>query len=159
MLRIALLLLILIIILVAAYLPKFRRALGMMLLVLMGATGFIIWQDTREWELEFQRIPIAQAQLSNMIVRPGLNSRSFVVTGRLQNAAESFTILSATLQATLADCHASECEIVGQEEVEIPLEIPPNQARDFSRTIPFPTVPKIIGEPTWRYVILRVRAR
>ena len=75
MLRIALLLLILIIILVAAYLPNFRRALGMMLLVLMGATGFIIWQDTREWELEFQRIPIAQAQLSNMIVRPGLNSR------------------------------------------------------------------------------------
>ena len=159
MLRIALLLLILIIILVAAYLPKFRRALGMMLLVLMGATGFIIWQDTREWELEFQRIPIAQAQLSNMIVRPGLNSRSFVVTGRLQNAAQSFTLLSATLQVTIEDCHITTCEIVGQEDVEISMEIHPNQTRDFSMTIPFPTMPKIIGEARWRYEILKVRAR
>jgi hypothetical protein len=159
MLRIALLLLILIIILVAAYLPKFRRALGMMLLVLMGATGFIIWQDTREWELEFQRIPIAQAQLSNMIVRPGLNSRSFVVTGRLQNSAQSFTLLSATLQVTIEDCHITTCEIVGQEDVEISMEIQPNQTRDFSMTIPFPTLPKIIGEARWRYEILKVRAR
>lgn len=158
MLRIALFLLILIMILVAAYLPKFRRALGMTLIILLGAIGFIIWQDTRERQLEFQRIPVSQAQLSHMQVRPGLNSRSFVVTGRLQNAAQSFTILSATLQATLEDCHATECEIVGQEEIEIPLEIPPGQARDFSMTIPFPTVPKIVGEPTWRYDILKVRA-
>ena len=158
MLRIALFLLILIMILVAAYLPKFRRALGMTLIILLGAIGFIIWQDTRERQLEFQRIPVSQAQLSHMQVRPGLNSRSFVVTGRLQNAAQSFTILSATLQATIEDCHATECEIVGQEEVEIPLEIPPGQARDFSLTIPFPTMPKIVGEPTWRYDILKVRA-
>ena len=159
MLRIAIILLILIMILVATYLPKFRRALGMILIVLLGAIGFIIWQDTQEWELEFQRIPAAQAQLSHMQVRPGLNSRSFVVTGRLQNAAQSFTILSATLQATIEDCHLTECEIVGQEDVEILLEIPPNQARDFSITMPFPTIPKIIGEATWRYDILRVRAR
>ena len=159
MLRIAIILLILIMILVATYLPKFRRALGMTLMVLLGAIGFIIWQDTQKWELEFQRIPAAQAQLSHMQVRPGLNSRSFVVTGRLQNAAQSFTILSATLQATIEDCHLTECEIVGQEDVEILLEIPPNQARDFSITMPFPTIPKIIGEATWRYDILRVRAR
>jgi hypothetical protein len=159
MLRIALILLIVIMILVASYLPKFRRALGMTLIILLGAIGFIIWQDTQEREFEFQRIPIVQAQLSHMQVRPGLNSRSFVVTGRLQNAGLSFTILSATLQATIEDCHAVECEIIGQEEVVILLEIPPNQARDFSITIPFPTMPKIIGEPTWRYEILRVRAR
>jgi len=158
MLRIALFLLILIMILVAAYLPKFRRALGMTLIILLGAIGFIIWQDTQERQLEFQRISVSQAQLSHMQVRPGLNSRSFVVTGRLQNAARSFTILSATLQATIEDCHATECEIVGQEEIEIPLEIPPGQARDFSMTIPFPTMPKIVGEPTWRYDILKVRA-
>jgi len=159
MLRIAIILLILIMILVATYLPKFRRALGVTLICLLGAIGFIIWQDTRERELESQRIPLAQAQLSHMQVRPGLNSRSFVVTGRLQNNAQSFTILSATIQATIEDCHVMECEIVGQEEVDLSLEIPPNQARDFSVTIPFPMMPKIIGEPTWRYEIERIRAR
>jgi hypothetical protein len=94
-----------------------------------------------------------------MAVRPGLNTRVFVVTGRLQNAAQSFTILSATLQVTIEDCHTTACDIVGQEDVEIPLEIPPNQARDFSMTIPFPTMPNIIGEASWRYEILKVRAR
>lgn len=159
MLRIAIILLILIMILVAINFPKFRRALGMTLMVLLGAIGFIIWQDTQERRLEFQRIPVAKAQLSHMQVRPGLNSRSFVVSGRLQNAAQSFTIHSAILQATIEDCHSAECEIVGQEEVEVQLEIPPTQARDFSMTIPFPTVPKILGEATWRYEILKVRAR
>lgn len=156
---IAIFLLILIMIFVAAYLPKFRRALGMTLMVLFGAIGFIIWQDTQERELEFQRIPVGQAQLSHMQVRPGLNTRSFVVTGRLQNAAQSFTLLSATLQVTIEDCHITTCEIVGQEDVEISMEIQPNQTRDFSMTIPFPTMPKIIGESRWRYEILKVRAR
>jgi hypothetical protein len=159
MLRIAIILLIIIMILVAAYLPKFRRVLGMTLVVLLGAVGVIVWQDTKERALEFQRIPLAQTQLSHMQVRPGLNSRSFVVSGRLQNSDQSFTILSVTLRATIEDCHLAECEIVGQEEIEISLEIPPGQARDFSVTIPFHTVPKIIGEPIWRYEIVRVRAR
>ncbi|WP_342348695.1 hypothetical protein [uncultured Nitrospira sp.] len=146
-------------ILVATYLPKFRRALGMTLAVLFGAIGFIIWQDTQERELEFQRIPISQVHLSHMGVRPGLNSRSFVITGRLENVAQIFTINSVTIQATIEDCHVTECEIVGQESAEISLEIPPTQARDFSLTMPFPTIPKIIGEATWRYAILKVRAR
>lgn len=159
MLQIAIILLILFMILVATYLPKFRLVLGMTLMVLFGAIGFIIWQDTQERELEFQRIPVSQLQLSHMDVRPGLNSRSFVLTGRIENAAQIFTIISVTIQATIEDCHGTECEIVGQEAAEISLEIPPKQARDFSMTMPFPTIPKIIGEATWRYAILKVRAR
>lgn len=159
MLRLALFFLIFLIILVAVYLPKFRRALGIMIIILFGAIGFIIWQDTKERELEFRRIPVGQVQLSQMNVRPGLNSRSFVVSGRLHNTSQKYSLLSATLQATLEDCRAVSCEIIGQENVEIPLEIPPNQARDFSITIPFPTMPQALGEPVWRYQIERVRAR
>ncbi|MCA9422778.1 MAG: hypothetical protein KC592_17290 [Nitrospira sp.] len=158
MLPIAVILLILIMIVAATYMPQFRRALGMTLMVLFGAIGFIVWQDTQERKLEFQRIPLGQAQLSLMQVRPGLNSRSFVVTGRLQNTAQIFSIISVTLQATIEDCHKAECEIVGQEDVEFSIEVPPNQARDFSITIPFSTVPKIIGEARWRYDILKIRA-
>ncbi|GJL59231.1 MAG: hypothetical protein NPIRA03_20880 [Nitrospirales bacterium] len=159
MLPIAITSLIFIMILMAMYLPKFRRVLGTTLMILFGAIGFIIWQDTQERELEFQRIPASQAKLSHMEARPGLNSRSFVVTGRLENSAQIFTIISVTMQATIEDCHMTECEIVGQEAAEIPLEVPPNQARDFSLTMPFPTIPKIIGEARWRYAILKVRAR
>ena len=159
MLRIAILLLIVIMVGMAVYLPKFRRTLGLTLIILLLAIGVIIWQDIQERKLEFQRIPLVQAQLSHMAVRPGLNTRSFVVTGRLQNANPIFTILSATIKVTIEDCHARKCEIVGQKEMEIPLEVPPNQARDFSMSIPFPTKPKIIGNPTWRYEVVKVRAR
>ncbi len=159
MLPIAIILLILIMIFMATYLPKLRRVLGMTLMVIFGTIGFIIWQDTQERELEFERILPRQAQLSHMEVRPGLNSRSFVLTGRLENSAQIFTILSVTIQATIEDCYMTECEIVGQEAAEISLEVPPTQARDFSLTMPFPTIPKIIGEARWRYAILKVRAR
>ncbi len=159
MLRIALFILLLIIILVAVNFPKFRRTLGVTLLLLIGAIGVIIWQDSHERELEFERIYVQQAQLSQMQVRPGLNSRSFVVGGRIQNVAEKYTIYSVMLQATIKDCEGQACKIVGQEKIMVPLEVPPDQARDFSVTIPFSGVPKVKGEAVWAYEILLVRAR
>mgnify|MGYP001202694747 CR=1 FL=1 len=159
MLRIALFVLLVIIILVAVTFPKFRRTLGVTLVVLMGAIGVIIWQDSHERDLEFERIEVTQAQLSQMQVRPGLNSRSFVVGGRIQSVAQKYTILSVMLQATVKDCEGRACEIVGQEKIKVPLEVPPGQARDFSVTIPFSGVPKVKGEAVWEYEILLVRAR
>jgi hypothetical protein len=159
MLRVALFILLLIIILVAVNFPKFRRTLGVTLLLLIGAIGVIIWQDTRERELEFERIYVQQAQLLQMQVRPGLNSRSFVVDGRIQNVAQKYTIFSVMLQATIKDCEGHTCEIVGQEKIMVPLEVPSDQARDFSVTIPFSGVPKVKGEAVWEYEILMVRAR
>lgn len=159
MLRVALFILLLVIILVAVNFPKFRRTLGVTLLLLIGAIGVIIWQDTQERRLEFERIYVKQAQLSQMQVRPGLNFRSFVVGGRVQNVAEKYTIYSVMLQATIKDCEGQTCKIVGQEKIMVPLEVPPDQARDFSVTIPFSGVPKVKGEAVWEYEILMVRAR
>jgi len=159
MLRVALFILLLIIILVAVNFPKFRRTLGMTLVVLMGAIGVIIWQDSHDRDLEFERVYVKQAQLSQMQVRPGLNSRSFVVGGRIQNVAQKYTIFSVMLQATIKDCEGQACKIVGQEKIMVPMEVPPDQARDFSVTIPFSGVPKVKGEAVWAYEILLVRAR
>ena len=159
MLRIAIFVVLLIIILVAMYFPKFRRTLGVTLVLLMGAIGVIIWQDTLERELEFERISLKQAQLSQMQVRSGLNTRSFVVGGRIQNVSQHYTIFSMMLQATIKDCEGGTCKIVGQEKIMVPKEVPPDQARDFSVTIPFSGVPKVKGEAVWEYEILLVRAR
>ncbi len=159
MLRIALFLLIVILILTAVSFPKFRRVLGLTVILLIGAIGVIIWQDTQERHLEFERISVNQAQLSQMKVRPGLNSRSFVVGGRIQNLATDYTILSVTLQATVKDCESDTCQTVGQEQRRFPIEIPPGQSRDFSVTIPFSVVPHVQTEPVWDYKILKIRAR
>ena len=159
MLRIAIFVVLLIIILVAMYFPKFRRTLGVTLVVLMGAIGVIIWQDIQEQGLEFERIPLEQTKLSHMQVHAGLNTRSFVVGGRIQNVAQHYTIFSVMLQATIKDCEGEVCNIVGQEKVMVPTKIPPDQSRDFSVTIPFSGIPKVTGEAVWEYEILLVRAR
>lgn len=159
MLRVALFLLLLIIILVAMNFPKFRRTLGVTLIALMGAIGVIIWQDSQERALEFERISVEQVQLLQMQVRPGLNARSFVVGGRIQNLALDYTILSIQLQATISDCDLGNCDIVGQEAITFPLEVPSAQSRDFSVTIPFSVAPEVKGDPAWEYDILQIRAR
>ncbi len=159
MVRIAIFVLLLIFILVAVNFPKFRRTLGVTLVVLMGVIGFIIWQDTQERELEFERISVGQVQLEGMEVHPGLNSRSFVVAGRIHNLSENYTILSIELQATVQDCKGETCEIVGQEQAVLPLEVPGVQSRDFSVTMPFSVTPEFKGEAKWDYKVLKIRAR
>ncbi len=159
MVRIAIFILVLIIVLVAVYFPRFRRILVGTLVVLIGGIGVIIWQDSRERNLEFERISVEEAQLSEMHVRSGLNARSFVVDGRIQNISKDYSILSIQLQATAKDCEIGVCEIVGQEEVTFPLEVPSAQSRDFSVTIPFSVVPEVKGEAAWEYEVLKIRAR
>ena len=159
MIRIAIFVLLFIIIVVAVKFPKFRRMLGIMFVLLMVAIGGIIWQDSLERELEFERIAVEQVQLLQMQARPGLNARSFVVDGRIQNLAKDYTILSIQLQATVKDCKLGICDIVGQEDITFPLEVPFSQSRDFSVTLPFSVAPEFLGEPVWEYVILKVRAR
>ncbi|MDR4494692.1 MAG: hypothetical protein AB7P17_05710 [Nitrospirales bacterium] len=154
-------LLFLVIVGIAVWYPRFRLAMGILCGGIVIGIGFVIWLDTQERGLEFHRVSIAEVQLSHMKIRPGLNSRSFVVNGRLQNNSQRYAITSATLQVTLEDCHGinnSECELIGQERAELSLEIPGGQARDFQKTIPFSTVPKIQGEATWHYEIVQVRA-
>jgi len=159
MLRIAVFIALLLIVLVAVYFPRFRRTLGMTIVVLFGAIGVIIWQDIQERGQEFERISLEQAQLSQMRNRPGLNGRSFVVEGRIQNLDTNYTILSLELQATVKDCTLGKCEIVGQGQITFPVEVPSTQSRDFSVTIPFAVIPKIRGEAAWEYEIVKIRAR
>jgi len=161
MFRIIPFLLLLIILIMAVWFPRFRFAMGLTLVALILSIGGIIWFDAHERDLEWQRIPLSDVKLSHMEVWPGLNSRSFVINGRLQNDSQESAVVEAILQVTLEDCHGnnrSECELIGQEEVELPLKVPNGQARDFKVTIPFSTVPKIQGKATWHYEILRVRS-
>ena len=159
MVRIAIFLLLLILVLVALYFPRFRGILVGTLVVLMGVIGVIIWQDSRERALEFERISAEEAQLIDLHARPGLNARSFVVDGRIHNISKDYTILSIQLQVTAKDCKLGVCEVVGQEDVTFPLEVPSAQSRDFSVTIPFSVIPEVKGEAAWQYEVLKIRAR
>ena len=151
-----------VILIIAVRYPRFRMGMGLTLLILVVGIGLVVWMDNQERAFEWQRVSPSEVQLSHVEVRAGLNSRSFVVNGRLQNDSKEFTVTLAVLELNLEDCHGlnpSECELIGQERAELPLEVPSGQARDFRVTVPFSTVPHLQGSASWNYEIIRVRAR
>ena len=105
------------------------------------------------------RLPLTQVELLHMEASPGLNERAYVVKGRLRNHSEELTINMIVLQATLQDCIAKSCQVVGQEERRIFVRVPPIQSRDFDVNIPFSTAVAVRGTPEWQFVILEVETK
>ena len=159
MVRLFLVILIVVLILSALFLPRFRRALWVTLGILICVITLIIWIDYRDREIGTSRLSPAQVALLNMQVRPGLNSRSYVVNGRIRNNSPDFTLTAFFLKLTLKDCRSEECETIGQEQNRVPIEVPPGQSRDFEVSVPFPFVVAVQGKPEWTYEVVRINAR
>lgn len=159
MLRIIIILLIAVLILAAFLFPQFRRSLWTTLVVVLCVVAGIIWLDSRQRELQHSRLPLSQIELLHMQMKPGLNARSFVVKGRLRNQSEELTINMIVLQVTLNDCVAEICQVVGQEDRRIFLQVPPAQSRDFEATVPFSSVADLRGTPEWQFVVLELETQ
>ena len=110
MLRIIIILFIAVLILTAFIFPQFRRSLWTTLVVVLCVLAGIIWLDNRQRELQKSRLTLSQIELHHMGAKPGLNARSYIVNGRLQNHSEDLTINMIVLQVTLKDCEAENCQ-------------------------------------------------
>ena len=159
MLRIIIILLILVLLLAAFLFPPFRRSLWATLVVVLCVVAGIIWFDYRERELQHSRLPLTQVSLLHMQARPGLNAQTYVVNGRIRNQSKEFTINMIKLQVILQDCVSEHCEVVGQADHRIFLEIPPAQARDFEASVPFSSVVKMKGTPKWQFAVRAVKTK
>ena len=159
MLRILIILLIVVLVLAAFLFPQFRRSLWAILVAVLCVVAGIIWLDTRQRELELTRLPLSQVNLLHMQVNAGMNARTYVVNGRLQNQSKNLTINMIVLQVTLEDCVAESCQVVGQEERRLLLEVPPAQSRDFETTVPFSSVVDLKGTPDWHFSVLDVKTQ
>ena len=159
MLRIIIILLILVLLLAAFLFPPFRRSLWATLVVVLCVIAGIIWLDNRERELQHSRLPLSQVQLLHMQAKPGLNTRTYVVNGRIRNQSKEFTINMIKLQVTLQDCISERCDVIGQTNHRLFLEVPPDQARNFEASIPFPSIVKMRGTPEWQFAVLAVKTK
>jgi len=159
MLRIIIMLLIAVLILTAFLFPQFRRSLWTTLVVMLCVLAGIIWLDNRQRELNQSRLPLNHVELLHMRVTPGLNARSYVVNGRLRNQSEDLTINMIVLQVILKDCVAKSCQVVGQEDRRIFLQVPPDQSRDFEVTVPFSSLVDLRGTPEWQFGVMKVEIK
>ena len=159
MLRIIIILFIVILILTAFLFPRFRRSLWTTLVIVLCVLAGIIWYDNRQRELQKSRISPNQIELHHMQTKPGLSPRSFIVTGRLGNPSVDLTITMFVLQVTLKDCAAGGCQVIGQEDRRIFLQVPPNQSRDFEVNVPFSSVVDLKGTPQWQFIVLEAETK
>ena len=159
MLRIIIILLIAVLILTAFVFPQFRRSLWTTLVVVLCILAGIIWFDNRQRELDQSRLSLNQIELLHMQAKPGLNAHSFVVNGRLRNQSEDLTIKMILLQVTVKDCVAEGCQVIGQEDRRIFLQVPPTQFRDFEVNVPFSSVMDLRGTPEWQFGVKEVETQ
>lgn len=159
MLRIIIIIVILVLLLSAFFLPRFRRTLWITLACVIGVIGLIIWLDNRERELAHLSFPLAQVELQNMQVKPGLNARSYVLNGRIRNHSSNRPLHQVVFQVNVKDCDGGQCQVVGQEKGRVSMDIPSGQARDFQISVPFSSPIQIQGKAQWDYKVVDVNDR
>ncbi|GJL54736.1 MAG: hypothetical protein NPIRA02_18680 [Nitrospirales bacterium] len=159
MLRIIILIAILVLLLAAFFLPQFRRALWITLAGVVSVVALIIWLDNRERERAHSNFPLSHVALENMQAEPGLNARSYVVTGRILNHSPMNFLDQVIIEVTVNDCARDVCQVIAQEQGRVSEEIPPGQARDFQISLPLSSSINVQGEAEWGFRVIDVNDR
>lgn len=146
------------VILVVAVAPRNPyAAIGVVAAALLVIGGGF-WLQEREARLTESRIPQDEVALSNMhVARTGRPTQ--IVSGRISNLSDRFTLEALTIEVTMRDCYNDGCDVIEQQQVDIRLPIPPGQARDFEKVIPASPTAIPRGQVEWRYEVIETKAR
>jgi hypothetical protein len=161
-----------------------RRIIGAILagLVIVGLIAAMIYsreeekrkEATRQANIEYEkrkeaanieeeaskhRITESEIDLIDLRLDPPQfpsNFEGFYLTGRIRNrAAHNRTLNSITLIVLLREKEGSQ-DILGQQTVQIRVEVPPHQTRAIHQTIYFDNPPQV-RQYAWTYVITEIR--
>lgn len=139
--------------------PKFAFS---MLAVLIAMSVIMYRLTTGEVERGAELIDIDDIELTNVSIDSGYGG-SFNFTGRVLNNASDAILTEITLTVSMLDCERADqdedsCPVIGEGTWRVPVQVPPNQARDFKRNISFDQA-KPRGEVRWRYAATETVAR
>jgi len=138
------------------------------LVVIVGLIAAIIHSHERkeatrqaniEEEASKHRITESEIDLIDLRLDPPQfpsNFAGFYLTGRIRNrAAHNRTLNSITLTVLLREKEGSQ-DILGQQTVQIRVEVPPHQTRAIHQTIYFDNPPQV-RQFAWTYAITEIR--
>ena len=155
------------VIIAAFVIPRFGRVVvGLVgLVVALGVIGAIILfvMDRRqkaERELAKTRIRSQEVELVDLVLRPGYSGSSFTLVGRVRNRSGRYTLNEMRLKFTMKDCgEADNCEVVGQTEDAMYVNVPPGQARDLNESVYFTGLGSPRGKHQWDYQVVEIIGR
>lgn len=143
--------------------PAFRKLtllVGVAVIVgIIALIGYLKQQDAdRERKQEAAKHLVTPTSLVLDDMRLGPEYGGYRLTGRAKNTSQ-YTITIMTLKVLISDCDpAGHCDVVGDKEQEIVLQIPPGQARDMDESLFMEHGTKIRNTMQWSYTVLSVRA-
>ena len=150
--------------LVAGYLIitfGYRTSVFVLLAVLVTGLVMVIWYAEFHQTTRSNLIFAEEVELENFIVEVTYGN-SFKMFSRVRNLSADHTLIAVGVEISASDCTVPDreetCEIVGQQEQEIQVDVPAQQARDITRQFIFPPM-RPRGELKWSYSILYAGAQ
>ena len=108
----------------------------MVALLLAGAATLFYLYSERKAADARRRVPSTDLVFED--IRLGTQYSSHRVSGRARNRNGQYTISTAKLRVTLKDCaDETRCDVVGETDSTIYLNIPPGHVRDFDNGVYF----------------------
>ena len=149
---------VLIVVLLAIFSVAFRKFLAVIgviagILVCVALVAFWVYSERqkREDEIARSRISIPEVELVD------LGLRGNELSGKIKNKSAKYTLREMELRVTIEDCVEQDCEIVGQSNESVWVEVPPGQVRYFEEYVSLPKRGEPRGETRWNYEVLSIK--
>ena len=127
--------------------------------VLVVAAGVMILSTTEMAQLNRGKISNEDILIENPVLMPTY-AGGYRFNARLLNSNSSHSLRELAISITMLDCvseEAESCRVIGQEDERINIQIPPEQARDISRTLSFDNA-SAAGILKWEFKVTSTRS-
>ena len=95
-----------------------------------------------------------------MQMRPGGNTASFTLIGRIKNRSAQATLTEVKLRMIMEDVLASGASTtVASTNIVMRQTVPPGESRDFEEKVEFGALPKPKGRLEWNYSVVEVKGK
>ena len=157
-------LVIVVVIIAAVAVPRFGKALvkGVGALVVLVALAWGIFDSRQKAEREAakSRIKPNEIELADLRLNNGYGPGSYALVGRVRNRSTRHSLGELHLRFTMKDCtDAGTCEIVGESDETIYINVPPGQARDLDEHVSFARLRSPRGKHQWSFDVKEIVGR
>ena len=137
-----------------------RRGIAALIAGAVAAIGiFIVHSNYKaEEEASKHRIAPTEVEVEGLTLNTAPNALSRQLQGRIRNHSASYTLDSVKLKVTLLETlQNGEGEVVGENDVLVPVAVPPNQTRGVNTYVYFANLPSPRGQFAWSYAVEEIR--
>jgi hypothetical protein len=139
----------------------YRTSVIVFLVTLVIGLVVVIWYAEFHQGTSSDLVGPGEVGMDNFRVEVAYRN-SYKMFARVRNDSPEYTLTAVVLEVNASDCPTEtvneDCLIVGQQQREIPVSVPPKQARDITHQFNFPPM-RPQGVLMWSFDVKFVKAQ